>query len=198
MAHFVKSVITEQELDRTLAFEKRVFVGSRHTETAAYSRASWLERMKSHGDLMLYAEADGKVVGIAFGRVEANGSITVGPVATAPGFRKQGLAREMLSMLEERAIKRGVHNLTLGAAQSAEGFYVKCGYTPFLFVQTKPPHTLDALRALNTKCREVWSYDNGTDIRLMLDTNGVDHELQHAYDAALPGCSTQIVFAKRI
>ncbi|MGE5579260.1 MAG: GNAT family N-acetyltransferase [Bacillota bacterium] len=198
MGYAIKNVITEQELDRALAFERSIFGDSQHMKLAEYSKENWLRRMTSFSDLMLYAEANGEVVAIAFGRVEAGGNITVGPVATAPGFRKQGLASEMLALLETRARERGVCNLTLGAVQGAEGFYIKCGYTPFLFVQTKPPHTLDALRALNTKYREVWNYDNGTDIRLMIETNRIDRELQHAYDAAFPGCSTQTVFMKSI
>lgn len=88
--------------------------------------------------------------------------------------------------------------LILGAVEDAEGFYIKCGFSPFLFVQTKPPYTLADLQALNLRYPEVWSYDDGTDIRVMLDTRGIDRELQRSYEAAFPGCSTQTVFIKRI
>ena len=40
---------------------------------------------------MLYAESDNKVIGIVFGRIEGEGSVTVGPVAVDGRFRKQGI-----------------------------------------------------------------------------------------------------------
>ncbi|MGE5579264.1 MAG: GNAT family N-acetyltransferase [Bacillota bacterium] len=129
----IRNVITEQELNRALAFEKQVFGDSQHSKLEEYSKENWLKRMTSYSDLMLYAEANGEVVAIAFGREDVGGNITVGPVATTPGFRKQGLAREMMVLLEARARERGIRTLALGAVQSAEGFYIKCGYTPFLF-----------------------------------------------------------------
>lgn len=198
MEYRIKNVTTEKELDKALAFYRQMFADLQHMETLEYSKNKWLECMKSYSDLMLFAEADGEVVGIVFGRIEANGNVTIEPVATAPDFRKQGLAREMMFLLEISALANGVHTLALGAVQSAEGFYIKCGFTPFLFIQTTPPHSLEAMQALNTKYREVWSYDDGIDIRLMLETGGIDRELQHAYDMAFPGCSTQTVFIKII
>lgn len=198
MGYIIKNITTERELDRAIAFDKQIFADSHHLETAEYSREKWLEHMKNYNDLMLYAEADKDVVGIVFGRAEENGSITVGPVATAPGFRRRGLAREMMFLLEKRALKHGIHRLALGAVQSAEGFYIKCGYTPFLFIQAKSPYNLKDMRTLNSKYREVLSYDDGADIRLMLATDGIDRELKNLYDITFPGCSTQTVFIKNI
>lgn len=58
--------------------------------------------------------------------------------------------------------------------------------------------TLQELRLINTGYMEAWSYEDDTDIRLMLATPTVDRSLQHRYDAAFPGCSTQVTFSKGV
>jgi ribosomal protein S18 acetylase RimI-like enzyme len=149
--------------------------------------------MASARDLMPYAVADGAVVGVVFGRVEQSGEVTVGPVAVDPAFRRHGLGRALLGEVEARAARRGVRRLALGAVESAEGFYLKCGYTPFLFIQGKSPRPLADLRALNPGYPEASACDDGTDVRLMLATGGIDKALQRAYDATFPDCATQTV-----
>ena len=150
MNYTIKHVTTEQELDETLAFDKKVFgIASEH-HNPAYSREKWLERLQTHGDLMLYAEANGEVIGIVFGRMENNGSLTAGPVAVDERFRKQGIAREMMFLLEERAKARNVSLIALGAVQTAEGFYAGIGYTGSLLIQSEN-HSIDEMLSLNTK-----------------------------------------------
>jgi ribosomal protein S18 acetylase RimI-like enzyme len=158
MTYLFKNITTEEELDRALTFEKRVFKDSKHHSLTAYSKDSWLERLQRYSELMLFAEADGEVVGLVFARIEEDGSATVGPVATDPRCRNQGLARTLMMLIEVRAQARGIRTLTLGAVAEAEGFYLKCGYTPYLFVQAKTPLTLAELRGLNQAYKEVWSY----------------------------------------
>ena len=75
MDYTIKHVTTEQELDAVLAFDKRVFGLSSERHNPAYSREKWLERMETHGELMLCAESDGEVIAIVFGRIENNSSI---------------------------------------------------------------------------------------------------------------------------
>jgi GNAT superfamily N-acetyltransferase len=164
-----------------------------------YSETAWFRRLTQLPELLLYAEAGGEVVGLAFGRCDTGSDgITVGPVAVAPLHRGAEIGRKLLSELEHRAAKLGFHHLGLGAREEAEGFYLKCGYTPFLFIQARKPVTLNELRAINTKYDEVWSYEDDTDVRLMLMTPIIDKNLQHIYDSAFPGCSTQTTFDKRV
>jgi len=148
MDYTIKHVTTERELDETLAFDKKVFGLPSERHSPAYSREKWFERMKScYNDLMLYAESDGEVVGIVFGRIESVQSITVGPVAVDERFRKYGIARELMLLLEKRALGHGIHHLGLGAVESAEGFYQKLGYTGTLLIQSEK-HSIEELLAL--------------------------------------------------
>lgn len=49
-------------------------------------------------------------------------------VATLKSYRKLGLAKRLLSKIEEDARQSKVAYLTLGAQDSAQGFYTKLGY----------------------------------------------------------------------
>ncbi len=194
----IKHVATEQQLDATLAFDKKVFGHSSENHSPAYSRNKWVERMKTHGDLMLYAEMGGEVIGIVFGRIENGNSITVGPVAVDERFRKHGIARELMFLLEKRALRHGIHHLGLGAVESAEEFYQKLGYTGTLLVQSEK-HSIDELLSLNEKypVRGTNVYE-GTVNQVFLGLPFPDRELQRQYEATLPGCYTQMIFEKTI
>ena len=199
MDYTIKHVTTERELDKTLAFDKKVFGLPSERHSPAYSREKWFERMKScYNDLMLYAESDGEVVGIVFGRIENERSITVGPVAVDERFRKHGIARELMLLLEKRALGHGIHHLGLGAVESAEGFYQKLGYNGTLLIHSEK-HSIEELLALNTKYQvKGTSVYDGKVNQVYLDLPAPDRELQHKYENTLSGCYTQMVFGKTI
>ena len=198
MAYTIKHVATEKELDAALTFAKRIFNNAPWLDSPPYSRQDWLERMNTHGDLMLYAESGVEVIGIVFGRIENGNSVTVGPVAVDQRSRKHGIARELMLLLEENALGHGIHHLALGAAESAEGFYQKLGYTGTLLIQSEK-HSIDELLALNDQYRVINTgvYD-GTVNQVYLDLPAPDRELQRKYENTLPGCHTQMVFGKTI
>jgi GNAT superfamily N-acetyltransferase len=194
----IKHVTGESDLDRIIAFAEGIFKVGGGFDSSNYSKDAWMARIEAYAEFILYAESDGEVVGIAFGHVDENNNITVGPVASDERYRHCGIASSLLAELEKRVLAKGYHLLALGALEPAEGFYLKCGYTPFLLVQASHPLSLADLRSLNDRYDEAWSYDDGTDIRLCILTKGIDRELQHKYDAAFPGCSTQTMFTKYI
>ena len=194
----IKYVASEQELDDALAFDKRVFGHPSEQHSPAYSRERWLERMAAGGDLMLYAEADGEIIGIVFGRIENSASITVGPVAVDERFRKRGVARELMLLLEKRALGHGIHHLALGAVESAERFYEKLGYTGTLLIQSEK-HSVDELLALNDKypVKGTNIYD-GAVSQVLINLPAPDRAFQRLYENTLPGCHTQMMFEKTI
>ena len=198
MDYTIKHVTNEQELDKALAFDSKVFGIPSERHSPAYSREKWLLRMKTHNDLMLFAESGGEVIAIVFGRVENERSITVGPVAVDERYRKHGIARELMVLLEARSRGHGIHHLGLGAVESAEGFYQKLGFTGTLLIQSEK-HDIDELLSLNDKYRVINTnvYD-GTVNQVFLDLPAPDREFQRKYETILPGCHTQMVFGKTI
>lgn len=194
----IKNVTNETELDNTLSFARVIFKDSGRLNHPVFTNEYWLTRMPDSADFMLYAQHDDEIVGVVFGHVESNNSITVGMVAADERYRHHGIASSLLKELEKRVLAKGHHFIVVGAAETAEGFYLKCGYIPHLFVQAKPPLTLEKLRSLNNRYDEAWTYDDGTDIRLCIFTPKIDKELQHKYNETFPQCSTQTLFTKRI
>lgn len=198
MDYTIRSIATERELDEALALDCRVFGVSSESSSPAYARERWLERMQSHGDLMLYAESGGEMIGIVFGRIEQGRSVTVGPVAVDARFRSLGVGRNLILLLEKRALGHGIRHLALGAVERAEGFYQRLGYTGTLLVQSDT-HSIEELLALNTDYRVAGTnvYE-GTVRQVYLDLPAPDRALQHRYEQTFPGCSTQMVFTKTI
>ena len=147
---------------------------------------------------MLYAESNGAVVGIVFGRLENEYSITVGPVAVDESCRNSGIARKMMFLLEERARAHGIYHLGLGAVESAEGFYQKLGYAGTLLIQSEK-HSIEELLTLNPgyKVTHKGVYDSTVN-QIFLDLLTPDRRLQRKYENTLQGCHTQMVFGKTI
>ena len=194
----IKNVKSKTDLDRALSFARLIFKDSGRLHIPTFSKVFWLTRMPDYVDFMLYAQHGDEIVGVVFSYLEKNNSITIAMVASDERYWHRGIASSLLAELEKRVLARGHHFIVIGALEAAEEFYLKCGYTPHLFIQSRPPLTLEKLRLLNDRYEEAWSYDDGTDIRLCISTKGIDRELQHKYDKAFPDCSTQTLFTKYI
>jgi predicted GNAT family N-acyltransferase len=72
---------------------------------------------------------DGTPVGC--GRFVAHGNeVKIGRMAVLPNLRTRGIGREILLFLMRIARERGYRHAILHAQMTAEGFYLKNGYTP--------------------------------------------------------------------
>ncbi len=75
------------------------------------------------------AIADGDAIGC--GRMLNHGEeVKIGRMAVLPPFRGTGVGRDILRFLMDRARARGFRKAILHAQLSAEGFYLKEGFTP--------------------------------------------------------------------
>jgi GNAT superfamily N-acetyltransferase len=85
------------------------------------------------GTFLLLVDAEGApVAGGAFMR-EDESTVEVKRVWTRTGYRRQGLARRVMSELEAEAARRGIRTivLTTGARQpEAVALYISLGYSP--------------------------------------------------------------------
>lgn len=77
---------------------------------------------------------DGKPVGcgrfVAHGDEIKPGEVKIGRMAVLPNLRTHGIGREVLLFLMRVARERGYQRVILHAQLTAEGFYLKNGYTP--------------------------------------------------------------------
>lgn len=154
--------------------------------------------MKNHSDLMLYAYLDNEVIGIVFGRINDDKSMTIGSVAVHENYRGDGIAKEMILLLEKRAINNGIQTIKLGAVESAERFYSKWGYSGSLLIQSQI-HSVEQLLSLKNRYKVKFTniYD-GKVSQVCLELKESDRELMKEYEAAFPGCYTIMLFSKEI
>jgi len=198
MNYLIKNVSSKQELEKTFDFFKMIFIGMPVVDNPEYSLEKWEERMKNHGDLMLYASLDSEVIGIVFGRINDNYSITIGPVAVHENYRGIGIAKEMIFLLEERVTHYGIHSINLGAVESAERFYSKLGYTGSLLIQSQI-HSIEQLLSLNNRYKvEFTNIYDGKVSQVCLELTEPDRDLQKEYETTFPGCYTQMMYWKNI
>lgn len=187
MNYLIKNVSSKQELEKTFDFFKMIFIGMPVVDNPEYSLEKWEERMKNHSDLMLYASLDSEIIGIVFGRINDNYSITIGPVAVHENYRGIGIAKEMILMLEERANHYDIHSISLGAVESAERFYSKPWYTGSLLIQSQI-HSIEQLLSLNNKYMvEFTNIYHGKVSQVCLELTKPDRDLQKEYEATFPG-----------
>jgi len=198
MHYLIKNVSSKQELEKAFDFFKMIFIGMPVVNNPEYSLEKWEEHMKNHGDLMLYASLNSLVIGIVFGRINDNNSITLGPVAVHENYRGIGIAKEMIFLLEERATHYGILSINLGSVESAERFYSKLGYTGSLLIQSQI-HSVEQLISLNNKYKvEFTNIYDGKVSQVCLELTEPDRDLQKKYEIAFPGCYTQMMYWKNI
>lgn len=194
MNYTIKNVTNIQELKKALAFGAKIFNCEPDFGCAEYTN----EKISKYGDLLLFAESENKVIAMVFGRIEDNGNLTVAAVAVDERFRKQGIAREMMHLMEKRAKNHGIHLIALVAAQTAEEFYAKLGFSGSLLIQSEQ-HSIEELLSLNTKYEVRYTnvYD-GIVNQICLALPKADRELQKRYESTFPGTYTQMMFWKNI
>lgn len=197
MNYTINHVTNECELDRALDFAQRIF-SKNEPGIEEQSRKKWFGRITVHPELMLFAEANDEVIAIVLSFLGSNGNITIGIVATDERYRKHGIAKELMLLIEKRAKALDVHLLALGSAETAEGFYAKLGYTGQLLIQSQK-HTIDELLSLNPGYPIAFTniYD-GTVNQVCLKLPQADRMLQKLYETTFDDCYTQTMFWKTI
>lgn len=202
MNYEIKTISSKEELEKSIELFKEIFKDTPNVdlENHEYSIEKWEERAREHSDLMLYASIGSEVIGMVFGRTEDNQNMTIGLVAMHEDYRSFGIAKEMMLLLEKRAKEIGIKKMSLGAVESAEGFYEKLGYTGSLLIQSQV-HSIEKLLSLSNGYKVEYTnvYDNKVDDKVnqvCLELSKPDKNLQRKYESTLPGCYTQMMYWK--
>ena len=109
---------------RAYAIRRRVFIEEQRVP----------EEIELDADdaLAFHALATVGAQGVGCGRMldHGGGEVKIGRMAVLPQFRGTGVGRDILRFLMNRARTRGLRKAVLHAQLTAEGFYLKEGFTP--------------------------------------------------------------------
>ena len=190
----IQTVENEETLRRVFDFGDLIlnYTALGHT---VYNWEFWTEQFRRNPHLLLYAQRQGELVGAVCGWVGQDNNVTVGMVAVAEAHRRQGIGKSLMDELVRRVKSAGHRTVALGASKEAEGFYLRCGFYPTLFLQSRR-HSLSELRARNKGYRELWAVESDANgwAKLMLKTPVIDEELTTRYDEEIEDCVPQTVF----
>jgi len=112
------------DMARAYTIRRRVFIEEQHVPEEIELDAD--DALAFHALATLGNDA------IGCGRMldHGDGEVKIGRMAVMPQFRGTGVGRDILRFLMDRARARGLRKAVLHAQLSAEGFYLKEGFTP--------------------------------------------------------------------
>jgi predicted GNAT family N-acyltransferase len=120
----VIAIESPSDMQRAHAIRRRVFIEEQHVPEEIEMDAD-----DAHAFHVL-ATLEGVAIGC--GRMVDHGAseVKIGRMAVLQEFRNTGVGATILRFLIERASDRGVRKAILHAQLTAEGFYLKEGFTP--------------------------------------------------------------------
>lgn len=154
----IKTVSDEVTLRLVYDFGDLILNSTMHSDSL-YDWEFWKNHFQGNPHLLLFVEDTDGIVGAVWGWVNPNNNVTVGMVAVDEKHRKRGIGQRLMKELVKRVKKSRHRIIALGTLQESEDFYIKCGFSPNLFLQSKK-HSLDDLRTLNTKYKEIWAVES--------------------------------------
>lgn len=97
-----------------------------------WSREQFIAEAALIGDTRMYwvAKSEGRIIGYC-GVIVVDDFADVATIAVVPEFRRQGIARRMMAMIQEHAIQRGANRILLEVRttnESAIALYKSLGY----------------------------------------------------------------------
>ena len=145
---------------------------------------------------IVIAKDGNEVIGAVLSSDENEDTLLIGELAVNEKYRKLGIGTSLIQQLEKNAVKLNKKEISLGAQGPAENFYIRLGYTPRLFIQLSGNNRLDEIKKY-IKDTVVWENTGDGFSKVIVETNGVDKELQKNISEKT-GAHTQYLFSKRI
>jgi predicted GNAT family N-acyltransferase len=120
----VFAIESPADMARAYAIRRRVFIEEQHVPEEIE-----LDADDAHAFHAL-ATVGGDAIGCGRMLDHGDSEVKIGRMAVLPQFRGTGIGRDILRFLMDRARARGLRKAVLHAQLSAEGFYLKEGFTP--------------------------------------------------------------------
>lgn len=165
-----------------------------------------ISQFGSNPEWLFVAEEAGDVQGALLASDRGrDGSLLISSFGVFPEYQRRGVGTALLAEAERRARQRGKVRLLMGAADDSEQFYLKCGFTPRLYIEITGENSADTLQSLLADrlaaYNVLWS-DRGKTLngealsKAILDVPGLMPALRQSLERDVPGCHTQHLFTK--
>jgi len=129
----IRPVKSVTELESAYKFiEKTLQLPADHPRNIDFYR----QQFTVHPNLLLVATEKEVLFGVLLAIVEKD-HILIGELAVSPKARGQGVGSKLLMAIEREAKSMGFAKILAGAREEAEHFYLKCDYSPKLFIQAQ-------------------------------------------------------------
>lgn len=116
-------LMTEMDLDQVAELEKEIF-------TMPWSRKSFEDAIANEYVYAIVAKKDNRIAGYSITYITAMDA-DLADIATAPNFRKQGIASKLLAATYNEAISKNINEMFLDVRASNEkaiNLYIKNGF----------------------------------------------------------------------
>ena len=109
-----------------------------------------LNLFKEKRRLQIYAEMDGQYIGAVVGQVDGfnNNAVKINVIVVKKQLRMKGLAKDLLKKFEQCCKKEGFSLVKIKENNRANGFIIRAGYIPYLYVSTYQQETVDRIMDL--------------------------------------------------
>lgn len=194
-------------LDELVAVQNRL--AEMYGWTAPHAKQhldEYISQFGSNPEWLFLAEDAGEIQGALLASDRGrDGGLLISSFGVFPDYQRKGVGTALLAEVEQRARQRGKVRLLTGAADGTEPFYLKCGFTPRLYIEITGEKSAAAMQSLLADRLApydvLWS-DSGETLsgealnKVILDVPGLMPALRRSLERDVLGCHTQHLFTK--
>lgn len=202
----LKYVESEEKLKEVFSFFSNIF----YTESKKYHEHYYpmgdryyemCEMLKKNNRLLVYAEANGKVIGCAIGKNLdlLNKKVTLSVLAVNQNYRNLKVATKLVQEFENICRNIGLQSISLGARWRACGFYEKLNYKPSFMVQVYDFVKIKEIRKNNLyEFKELESYQGETYGFIRYEVSSITEDYIKYFENKIPTAMVQYIFTKEL
>jgi AraC-like DNA-binding protein len=207
----IDNVKNIEELDAALEFGKKLYPnmtwdifgeGIQDDDNAKgkYSRQFFIEDWKKNPSLMLYAQENGEICGIALG-LGGDGYVTVEGDGVTEIYKNKGIHEALFVELEKRAKALSFPGIALGIGEGEEEFYAKMGYIGKTLIQSEK-YSVDELKVFNEQYKNYEVTGSGVYEgyinQLWVNASLLDKGLKKKFEEEIGDCWVQVIVNKEL
>lgn len=122
-----------------------------------------MQNLEDRCCLQFRAEYDKQVVGCIVAAKINDYELFLPVIAVDSKFRGKGIAKQLMALLSKHAKKAGIKTYKVDADIINSGFFLKEGFTPYLYIRAIEPSTTEDIKQANTSQLELivqFPFDN--------------------------------------